>query len=98
MCTSVTDHHSLIGVLGCCASVLSGAASANMSGDGDVAEAADADRGEHLDVDAAPVTLVVPAVRKRLNQGFPAGQAFGAADDGRIAHQNEGPDLLHVVA
>jgi len=93
--TTVTGSTNKIGT--CLALVLGGAASANMAGDGEVAEPADADRGEHFDMYPAPVALVVPTMPKRLNDGSPSGEASGAADDGRITHQYQRPDLLHVL-
>jgi hypothetical protein len=78
--------------------VVVGAASANMAGDGEVAESADADRGQLFDVDAAAVALVVPAVPECLDDGSPTGETFSAHHGGRVAEQNLRPDLLHVGA
>jgi len=63
-----------------------------MTGNGDVAEPADADLRQHLHVHTAPIALVVPDVAERLNDGSPARQAFSAYEDGRIADQYQWPD------
>jgi hypothetical protein len=63
-----------------------------MTGNGEVAEPADVDLRQHLHVHTAPVALVVPAVAERFNDGAPAGQAFGAYEDGWIADQHQWPN------
>ena len=82
----------------CSALVVVGAAAADVAGDGEVAEPADADRGQPFDVDAAPVTLMVPTVSERLYDSSAAGEAFSADHGGRVAEQDLRPDLLHVAA
>jgi hypothetical protein len=63
-----------------------------MTGNGDVAESANADLRQHLHVHTTPVAFVVPDVAERLNDSLPARQAFSAYEDGRIADQHKWPD------
>ncbi|HJV14375.1 MAG TPA: hypothetical protein VJ625_10830 [Propionibacteriaceae bacterium] len=62
MVSAFICDQNLVGVLDCVAFVLMGAPATEVAGDGDVAQSGDCGLGEHLDVDAAPVALVIPAV------------------------------------
>jgi hypothetical protein len=85
-------------MLGRTALILGGAATAQVARDGDVSQPADRDRSHHLGTYAAPIALMVPAGPERLDDSFPAGQAFGANQDGRIADEHNRPDLADVRA
>jgi hypothetical protein len=69
-----------------------------VAGDSEESQPADADRGELLDVDATAVALVVPEMPEPADDGLPAGEAARAHDDGRVADQQQRPDVLRVLA
>jgi hypothetical protein len=94
--TTVAGSTNKIGA--CLALVVGCAASANVAGDGEVAEPADADRGQHSNVDAAAVASVVPAVPECFDDNHAAGETVSAHHDGRVADQYQWPDLLGVGA